>query len=52
VRVFLAADRRGVVWASGTFHDVTGYVVYAIALATLVGLRHVLTPRPEAGARA
>jgi exosortase len=43
--VIVAADRRGVVWASGTFHDVTGYVVYAVALAALVGLRRLLTPR-------
>lgn len=47
--VILAADRRGVVWASGTFHDVTGYVVYAVALSLLVGLRRLLTPRPPAG---
>lgn len=43
--VILAAERRGVVWASGTFHDLTGYVVYAVALAALVGLRSLLTPR-------
>jgi exosortase len=43
--VILAADRRGVVWASGTFHDVTGYVVYAVALSALLGLRHLLTPQ-------
>lgn len=43
--VILAAERRGVVWASGTFHDLTGYVVYAVALAALMGLRSLLTPR-------
>jgi exosortase len=50
--VILAADRRGVVWASGAFHDATGYVVYAVALAALLGLRHVLTPRPGPGGAA
>lgn len=45
--VILAAERRGVVWASGAFHDWTGYVVYAVALAALVGLRGLLTPRGE-----
>ncbi len=44
--VILAADRRGVLWASGTFHDMTGYVVYAVALAALLGLRSWLTPKP------
>lgn len=52
VLVILAADRRGVVWASGMFHDVTGYVVYAVALAALMGLRHLLTPRPAVPAGA
>lgn len=47
--VIVAADRRGVMWASGTFHDMTGYVIYAVALAALLGLRALLTPR---GARA
>jgi exosortase len=45
VLVILAAERRGVVWASGTFHDLTGYVVYALALGGLIGLRALLTPR-------
>ena len=52
VLVILAAERRGVVWASGTFHDLTGYVVYAVALAALLGLRALLTPKPAAEARA
>lgn len=47
--VIVAAERRGVVWASGTFHDMTGYVVYGVALAALLGLRELLTPK---GARA
>lgn len=52
VLVILAAERRGVIWASGTFHDLTGYVVYAVALAALLGLRTLLTPKPAAEARA
>jgi exosortase len=44
--LFVAADRRGVAWATGRFHDVTGYVLYAVALALLLGLRALLTP-PE-----
>ena len=51
VLVILAAERRGVMWASGTFHDLTGYVVYAVALAALLGLRKLLTPRPTAEGR-
>lgn len=43
--VILAAQQRGVIWASGTFHDLTGYVIYAVALAALVGLRGLLTPK-------
>jgi exosortase len=52
VLVIVAADRRGVTWASGTFHDVTGYVVYAVALLALLGLRALLTPRGAKEARA
>lgn len=48
--VVVAADRRGVVWASGAFHDATGYVVYAVALGALLGLRALLTPRERRGA--
>lgn len=51
VLVILAAERRGVIWASGTFHDLTGYVVYAVALAALVGLRTLLTPKEAGKAR-
>jgi len=46
--LLVAADRRGVVWATGHFHDVTGYVLYAVALGLLLGLRALLTPRPAA----
>ncbi len=48
--LLVAADRRGVPWATGHFHDVTGYVLYAVALGLLWLLRLVLTPReaPEA----
>lgn len=48
--VVVAADQRGVVWASGAFHDATGYVVYAVALGALLGLRALLTPRGRAAA--
>ena len=50
--LLVAADRRGVVWATGRFHDATGYVMYAVALGLLLGVRAVLTPRaPGGGAR-
>ncbi len=42
--LFVAADRMSVDWATGHFHDVTGYVMYAVALGLLVGLRALLTP--------
>jgi exosortase len=42
--LFIAADRMGVDWATGRFHDITGYVMYAVALGLLYVLRHVLTP--------
>lgn len=43
--LFIAANARGVVWATGSFHDVTGYVMYAVALAALLAIRALLTPR-------
>jgi len=43
--LLLAADRRGVTWATGRFHDVTGYVLFAVALGLLLALRALLTPR-------
>lgn len=43
--LIVAADARGVVWAAGAFHDVMGYVLYAIALLILVGIRSLLSPR-------
>lgn len=49
VLLFIASDRKGVDWATGRFHDVTGYVMYAVALGLLVLLRGVLTPRAAAG---
>ena len=49
--VIVAADRRGVMWASGAFHDWTGYVIYAVALGALLGLRALLTPRAAKEAR-
>lgn len=41
----VGADRRGIAWAAGRFHTVTGYVLYAVALGLLLGLRAWLTPR-------
>jgi exosortase len=43
--LFIASDRMGVPWATGRFHDVTGYVLYAVALGLLLLLRAALTPR-------
>ncbi len=50
--LLVAADRRGVEWATGRFHDVTGYVLYAVALGLLLALRAILTPRESPEARA
>ena len=47
--LLVAADRRGVAWATGRFHDVTGYVMYAVALLLLMGLRALLNPREPVG---
>lgn len=43
--LIVAAHYRGVVWATGAFHDVTGYVLYAVALGAMLALRALLTPR-------
>ena len=45
ILLFVASDRRSVAWATGRFHDVTGYFMYAVALALLVALRRLLIPR-------
>jgi len=50
--LLVAAWYRSVDWATGGFHLVTGYVMYAVALALLLGLRALLTPRPVAAERA
>jgi len=47
ILLFVASDRRGVTWATGRFHDVTGYVMYAVALGLLMGLRTLLLARPS-----
>jgi len=49
VLLFVASYYRGVKWATGSFHDVTGYAMYAVALALLLGLRSLLVPRPPRG---
>jgi exosortase len=41
----------GVKEATGKFHDVTGYIIYAVALVGLLGVRALLTPRPTSVAR-
>jgi exosortase len=47
--LFIAANAHGVVWAAGNFHDVTGYVMYAVALGALMAIRALLTPREARG---
>lgn len=42
--LIVAAHYRSVEWATGAFHDVTGYVMYAVALAALLMLRSALSP--------
>jgi exosortase/archaeosortase family protein len=46
--VIVAAHYRSVEWATGAFHDLTGYLLYAVALALLVGVRRALSPRRAA----
>lgn len=43
--LIVAAHYRSVEWATGAFHDVTGYVMYAVALVALLMLRSLLRPR-------
>lgn len=43
--LLVASYRKSVEWATGQFHDASGYVLYAVALLLLLGLRAVLTPR-------
>lgn len=47
--LLVAADRKGVAWATGRFHDMTGYAMFAVALLLLMGLRSLLTPREPRG---
>lgn len=47
--LIVAAHAQGVVWAAGMFHDVMGYVLYAIALLILIGIRNLLSPRAKEG---
>lgn len=42
--LIVAAHYRSVEWATGAFHDVTGYVMYAVALTALLSLRSMLSP--------
>ncbi len=50
--LIVAAHYRSVTWATGSFHDVTGYVLYAVALGAMLGLRALLTPRDPGAAPA
>ncbi|MEO5989216.1 MAG: exosortase/archaeosortase family protein [Candidatus Eisenbacteria bacterium] len=50
--LIVAAHYRSVEWATGAFHDVTGYVIYAVALAALLVLRSMLSPVREGRASA
>lgn len=43
--LIVAAHYRDVPWATGAFHDITGYVLYAVSLGAMLGLRALLTPR-------
>ncbi len=45
--LIVAAHYQSVEWATGAFHDVTGYVMYAVALAALLGVRAALSPRRD-----
>lgn len=40
-----------VTYATGAFHDWTGYVLYAVALGTTLLVRHLVSPREPAAAR-
>lgn len=46
--LIVVAHYVGVEAAGGLVHDVSGYLVYAVALAGLLGLRSILTPRTRA----
>jgi exosortase len=42
----------GVKEATGQFHELSGYLIYVIALIGLMGVRALLTPKPQAKAAA
>lgn len=46
--LLLVAHYVGVKQATGRFHDISGFVLYAVALAGLLIVRRVLRPRPRA----
>ena len=46
--ILLVAHYDGVAKATGPFHDATGWVVFAVALLGLLGVRRLLTPQPRA----
>jgi exosortase len=48
--LIVVAHYVGVKEAAGTFHDVTGYLIYVVALGGLLLVRAVLTPRASRSA--
>ncbi len=48
--VIVVGHYVGVKEAAGQFHDLSGYVIYLVALIGLMGVRALLTPRPRAKA--
>ena len=48
----VVADRTSVEKATGTFHDASGYVLYAVSLGLLLAARALLTPRQAHAPRA
>lgn len=49
--LILAAHYRDVAWATGAFHDASGYLLYAVALAAMLIVRAALLPRQAAPRR-
>jgi exosortase/archaeosortase family protein len=48
--LLVVAHYVGVKQATGAFHDVSGFVLYAVALGGLLLVRHALRPRARAAA--
>lgn len=50
--LILVGHYAGVEHAGGWIHDLSGYLLYGVALAGLLGVRRLLTPRPAGERRA